>query len=76
MTNNDNDRRLDDLTRAVWRRSTRTSGGGNGQCVEAAGLVTGVAVRDSKLAAGAEFPVLSVDRADWAGFLAAIRTTP
>lgn len=75
MTNNDNDRR-DDVTRAVWRHSTRTSGGGNGQCVEAAGLRAGVAVRDSKLAAEPGFPVLRMGRADWAGFLAAVRTTP
>lgn len=75
MTSHDNPRRPTSLNRAAWRKSTRTSGGGNGNCVEAAGLPTMVAVRDSKLAAAAEFPVLTMDRYGWAGFLATIRST-
>lgn len=75
MTNQDNARRPISLDRAVWRHSTRTSSGGNGQCVEAAGLPPVVAVRDSKLADEPRYPVLTVDRRDWAGFLAAVRST-
>jgi hypothetical protein len=36
----------DDLSRAVWRKSTYS--GGNGDCVEVAGLDRAVALRDSK----------------------------
>lgn len=35
-----------DLTRAEWKKSTRS--GGNGNCVEVAMMADGVAVRDTK----------------------------
>lgn len=53
----------------VWRKSSR-SANGTGQCVEAASLPDGVAVRDSKDKTG---PILTCDRAAWVGFLAGLR---
>jgi hypothetical protein len=41
-----------DLTRAAWRKSSRSSGGGS-NCVEVASLPGRVAIRDSKSPAGA-----------------------
>jgi hypothetical protein len=59
-----------DLSRAVWRKSSR-SGGNGGQCVEVAqNLPAIVAVRDSKDPAGAP---LVVTRAAWAAFLATVK---
>lgn len=53
-----------DLSRAVWRTSTRS--GGNGNCVEVAANLPGiVAVRDSKDRTG---PVLIFGHADWKAF--------
>lgn len=58
-----------DLSRAVWRTSTRS--GGNGNCVEvAANIPAVVAVRDSKDRSG---PVLLFDYADWQAFTAQLR---
>ncbi|MFI0486706.1 DUF397 domain-containing protein [Actinomadura sp. 9N215] len=39
--------RTSDVTRAVWRKSTRSNGAG-GDCVEVAALGVDVGVRDSK----------------------------
>lgn len=59
-----------DLTRAVWRKSTR-SGGNGGDCVEVARILPGaVAVRDSKNPDG---PVLAVAPAEWRDFLADVK---
>ncbi len=59
-----------DLSRAVWRKSSR-SGGNGGQCVEVAqNLPAIVAVRDSKDPAGAP---LVVTRAAWAAFLGTVK---
>jgi hypothetical protein len=60
-----------DLTRAEWRKSSR-SGDNGGNCVEVARNLPGiVAVRDSKNLSG---PVLIVSRDEWAGFIARLRT--
>lgn len=57
-----------DLSRARWRKSTRT-GGGN--CIEVAAFSPDIAIRDSKDAHG---PVLLTDPASWSGLAAAIKT--
>ncbi|MEV0645171.1 DUF397 domain-containing protein [Phytomonospora sp. NPDC050363] len=52
-----------------WRKSSR-SGNNGGACVEARTHVGQFHVRDSKL--GDTSPILSVDAAQWRGFLAAV----
>jgi hypothetical protein len=55
-----------DMTRAEWRKSSR-SGDNGGNCVEVARNLPGVvAVRDSKNPGG---PVLVVSRDEWARFI-------
>jgi hypothetical protein len=57
-----------DLSRAHWKKSTRSSG--NGQCVEVADLADladAVALRDSKDPTG---PALLFCREGWTSFLA------
>ena len=59
-----------DLTRADWRKSSR-SGDNGGNCVEVARNLPGiVAVRDSKNPHG---PVLIVSRDEWASFITRLR---
>jgi hypothetical protein len=52
------------LSRAEWRKATRSSSNG-GNCVEAASLPNAVAVRDSKNPAG---PVLAFTPVQWQSF--------
>jgi hypothetical protein len=59
-----------DLTRAEWRKSSRSNSNG-GDCVEVARNLPGiVAVRDSKNPDG---PILTVTPGDWATFIASVR---
>ena len=59
-----------DVTRAVWRKPSYSSGNG-GNCLEvAANLPGAVAVRDSKDPDG---PKLMLSRAAWRVFTAAVR---
>lgn len=61
-----------DLTRAEWRKSTR-SGGNGGDCVEVArNLPNIVAVRDSKNPHG---PVLILSKDEWVSFITRLRVT-
>ena len=50
-----------DMTRAIWRTSAHSTGGGN-NCVQIADLTAGVGVRDSKNPDG---PALVLPRAAW-----------
>ncbi len=60
---------MDDLTHAVWRKSSR-SGAGN-ECVQVAELADGGrAVRDSKNPTG---PALRFTPAEWATFTTSVR---
>ena len=59
-----------DLTRAKWRKSSR-SGSNGGACVEVArNLPRVVAVRDSKDPHG---PVLTIAAAGWRDFIAGVK---
>jgi hypothetical protein len=57
------------LSDATWRKSTYSSGGGNGDCVEVAIGVGIVAVRDSKHSDGT---VLTFTSAQWQTFIWAV----
>ena len=59
-----------DLTRADWRKSSR-SGSNGGNCVEVARNLPGIiAVRDSKNPSG---PVLIIGRDGWVRFITRLR---
>lgn len=59
-----------DLTNAVWRKSSRSNGGG-GECVEVAFVPRATALRDSKNRTGC---ILVVPPAGWRVFRTAIKT--
>jgi hypothetical protein len=52
-----------------WRKSTRSNGGADSNCVEARQRAEGFQVRDSKL--GHASPVFALQAADFAGLLQA-----
>ena len=59
-----------DLSRAEWRKASRSSSNG-GNCVEVARNLRGaVAVRDSKNPDG---PKLVIPAADWQAFMASVK---
>ncbi|MFC6881214.1 MULTISPECIES: DUF397 domain-containing protein [Actinomadura] len=58
------------MTSPVWRKSTRSSQGTSGECVEVAEVSTGVGLRDSKDPDGAR---LVVSRRTFAAFLVAVK---
>jgi hypothetical protein len=58
------------LTGARWRKSSRTNGGNDAQCVELAHVGIGTAVRDSKAPAG---PALIFVPAAFAHFVAGLK---
>ena len=61
-----------DLSRAAWRKASRSSSNG-GACVEVARNLPGiVAVRDSKSPDG---PALIVSRDEWARFITRLQAT-
>lgn len=59
-----------DDPRLLWRKSSRSSGGGN-ECVEVADLPGTIAVRDSKNPDG---PKLTFARAEWRRFADRVKT--
>jgi hypothetical protein len=59
-----------DVTRPGWRKSSYSSGNG-GNCVEAASLVTGLLVRDSKDPDG---PALAIAPQAWKTFTNRVKT--
>lgn len=63
--------RSSDLSRAAWRKSSRSNDGVDGNCVEVAELADGIALRDSKHPTG---PVLVFPGAEWRAFLSGTRT--
>lgn len=56
------------LRTAAWRKSSYSTPSGN--CVEAAGLADGVALRDSRFPDG---PALVFTSAEWDAFLGGVR---
>ena len=58
----------DDLSRAAWRKSSRSNGDGN-VCIEVAFVTGATAIRDSKNPHG---KILLVGMAEWTSFTATI----
>ena len=55
-----------------WKKSSRSSSSGSGQCVEVA-LNATVSVRDSKLDTTGDFPRLTMPRDDWQSLIDGLR---
>lgn len=60
---------MSELSRATWRKSTRSNGTAN--CVEFCELQNGRAVRDSK--AGKNGPVLLFPTSEWTAFIQGVK---
>jgi Domain of unknown function (DUF397) len=60
----------DALSRAVWRKSSRTNGNGGNNCVEVSDLGIVAAIRDSKDPDG---PRLLLTRPQWQGFTNSVK---
>ncbi|GIG67765.1 DUF397 domain-containing protein [Phytomonospora endophytica] len=58
---------------ARWRSSTRSSGSGNGNCVQTLASKAIVAIRDSKDCTGTDYPIITSDTATWTGFTHQLR---
>ncbi|MHA6800619.1 DUF397 domain-containing protein [Bounagaea algeriensis] len=58
------------MSSAVWRKSSRSNGGG-AQCVEVGFAFEARGVRDSKLGEGS--PVLAFERVAWSRFLSSVK---
>ena len=56
-----------EFTNASWRKST---GSGDGNCVEVASVAASTGIRDSKVS---DSPILVTDHADWRGFVRDVR---
>lgn len=59
-----------DFSGAEWRKSSRSGGGGNGNCVEVGFVDDIVGVRDSK---NPETGVLAFSAVQWTSFLGTLR---
>lgn len=57
-----------DLSKAAWRKSSRS--GGQGECVEVAPLTDAIAVRDSKNPTG---PAIAFPRDAWRSFAGRVK---
>jgi Domain of unknown function (DUF397) len=62
--------RSSDFPHAIWRKSSRSNDGSEGDCVEVALLPDQVAMRDSKDPAG---PSVALTCAHWQAFLSNVR---
>lgn len=61
---------MEETEQLTWRRSTRSGGGNNDNCVEVATTPDLVLVRDSKDPHG---PTLTLPQAEWQTFLDELR---
>ncbi|GLZ77521.1 DUF397 domain-containing protein [Actinorhabdospora filicis] len=50
-----------------WRKASHSTN--NGACIEAASIAATIAVRDSKIATGHDYPTLTIPTPAWSAFL-------